>query len=298
MSTQERFAQLQAPMKLIASKLAALDGAHQAYTFATSNPEFVLITVDCYTSLIRMIPNISAQDFARMPQTQGFLRKFGFDRRVPTPEEMIQDPKWNRHCPAAREDLATRMTKAAANKQEPGKYPEDETIYFGTLVKNPQAYIIGALGHIIERQIVAAVPSQKEPWQKDDVLHAMNELVMLRKFHQQPSPLFEKFTKSHAEGGLSWITPAYLAEFNQQLANPQEILTPDGMMLSAFDYFGSDRIFLDGLVRLALASGCPNPNVAQGVLLNLVERGLLSWHKDASGKVYFERSQLHPDSRN
>lgn len=63
------------------------------------------------------------------------------------------------------------------------------------------------------------------------------------------------------------------------------------VVLNAFYFFSAELIDLDSLVRVMLASNCPNANVAQGVLNNMVSEGYIGWRRQ-EGKVCFYRTEL------
>ena len=63
-------------------------------------------------------------------------------------------------------------------------------------------------------------------------------------------------------------------------------LTPEEVLINAFEYFETDTLDLESLITVALAANCPSAEIAQGVLNQLVSKGMLSWRKD-NEKVLF-----------
>jgi hypothetical protein len=70
--------------------------------------------------------------------------------------------------------------------------------------------------------------------------------------------------------------------------NPKRF-TPQELLLNYFSYKQSECLSIQELVDIAISLGCPNADIAQGVLLNLVEAGELVWYKDETGQVIFCR---------
>ena len=69
--------------------------------------------------------------------------------------------------------------------------------------------------------------------------------------------------------------------------NPKK-LTPQELLLNYFTFKRSNCLTIEELVNMAIALGCPDANVAQGVLLNMVEAKQLTWYKEEdTGQVIF-----------
>jgi len=64
-----------------------------------------------------------------------------------------------------------------------------------------------------------------------------------------------------------------------QYLQPDKPLSPEEFLLGAFTFFKTDKIELDGLVKIALAGGCPNEDVAKGVVSNMIRDGILGFEK-------------------
>ncbi len=228
MTASERIELIREPFNLVASQIGNLPKAREAIDYALASPEFLLALFDGYTDIIKMIPGLTLPELSIMPSTRILLTKLGIERDLPTPEEMIRDTERERHCTRANRDLAKKMWRAEENRQTPGKYQSDRVIYFGTLVQTPEAFIVGAMGHAMERWVVASIRPRrrawttsseaKNRWAKDDVLHSFNELVMLQKLKGTDNPLFSFFIRKHHEGGLNWISPEHFADFSRGFA--------------------------------------------------------------------------------
>lgn len=200
----------------IASRLQGLENAGEAIHYARRNPNFVLITFNNYSSIMRMIPSLSKCELSLLPYTQQFLGKIGCGQEIPTPEQMIANPKWNIHCPSALDDLRTMMRRADNDNGHLLYSDKSQVIYFGETTRSPEAYIIGVAGHAIERLLSRAIPSQTTEWAKDDFLHACCELVMLSERCLGPNLLFTIFTKPIRERGLGWISAEEVSHFAQE----------------------------------------------------------------------------------
>lgn len=78
---------------------------------------------------------------------------------------------------------------------------------------------------------------------------------------------------------------------NKYMAETPERLSPEEFLLSAFDFFKTDRLDLGSLVRCAMAGTCPSAEIAEGVLARMTEAGILSWERDEKGIVWLSRAK-------
>jgi len=69
---------------------------------------------------------------------------------------------------------------------------------------------------------------------------------------------------------------------------PKKNISPEQVLLSAFEYFKTDRLDLESLKRIGKAGNSPSDKVTESVLNNLVDTGFLEWEKDEQGKVWFK----------
>lgn len=63
-------------------------------------------------------------------------------------------------------------------------------------------------------------------------------------------------------------------------------ITPEEVLLGAFEYFQTDTLSLESLINIALAANCSSPEIAQGVLHNLVQMDVLSWKKEENQVLF------------
>ncbi len=186
-----------------------LQNGQEAYDFAREHPEDVLETYRAYDQVLKMLAVLGYQERAIMPNTTKFLEKIGPIPLPPSLKHMMLYPFWTGYHGDAFQNLGLMMKRAEENPREsPGvSHPENRIIKFGTLVETPQAYIRAAGGHLIERTLFAALPTKwTHKWEKDDFLHAANELVLLWQLRTGDCPLYQFFTNPNDQGGLGWIS--------------------------------------------------------------------------------------------
>lgn len=68
----------------------------------------------------------------------------------------------------------------------------------------------------------------------------------------------------------------------------EKSVSPAQVLLSAFEFFKTDKLPLDGLLRVGTMANSPSDEVTQRVLNGLVQEGMLNWEKDKDGKVWFK----------
>lgn len=63
-------------------------------------------------------------------------------------------------------------------------------------------------------------------------------------------------------------------------------LTPQDIILSAFEYFHTDRLDLESLIRIGAVANSPSAEVTQGVIANLIGEGMLNYERDVDNRVW------------
>lgn len=65
-------------------------------------------------------------------------------------------------------------------------------------------------------------------------------------------------------------------------------LTPQEVMYYAFDYLNKAEIERAELLEFAVRMGCPSQEIAEAVLNNMYQEGMITFRK-VRGKIYFSR---------
>lgn len=85
------------------------------------------------------------------------------------------------------------------------------------------ALVVGTMGHLIERAFFRWALKQgiepKGKWEKDMLLKALGEILLLENAKENSLLLFPYFTKPNSEGGLGWLSRDAIAAFHTKLAN-------------------------------------------------------------------------------
>ena len=67
---------------------------------------------------------------------------------------------------------------------------------------------------------------------------------------------------------------------------------PYEAIFMAFEYFKEtkdlDELDLGSLINICMAANCPTPEMAQGVIANMVKDGILTFRKDNDDNVFFK----------
>ena len=74
---------------------------------------------------------------------------------------------------------------------------------------------------------------------------------------------------------------------------PKNNISPEQLLISAFEYFKTDKLDLESLRRIGKAGNSPSDEVTEGVLNQLVKQGVLEWEKDENGKVWFKIAKVN-----
>ena len=69
-----------------------------------------------------------------------------------------------------------------------------------------------------------------------------------------------------------------------------EHLTPEEVILEAFDKEERQELSLKTLIAYALRGNCPSADIAKRVIANMVQFGMLTFRKE-QGQVYFKKTQ-------
>lgn len=64
-------------------------------------------------------------------------------------------------------------------------------------------------------------------------------------------------------------------------------MSPYEIVLNAYVYFKATEMDQDSLIKVCIAAGCPNQNVARGILQQMEQRGLLTKKTTADGLVMY-----------
>lgn len=83
---------------------------------------------------------------------------------------------------------------------------------------------------------------------------------------------------------------------SKPLKEKRILLTPEQVILSAFDYLKRRRLTLQQLLRFAAQSNSPSDEITQGVLNKLLNQGKLTWSKE-KGIVWFSIVRKPSDTR-
>lgn len=73
-------------------------------------------------------------------------------------------------------------------------------------------------------------------------------------------------------------------------------LTPEQVILNAFDYLKRDRLSLQELLIIGAQSNSPSDKHTQNVLLGLVDQGRLTWSEE-NGTVWFSIVRKTSDTK-
>ncbi len=79
---------------------------------------------------------------------------------------------------------------------------------------------------------------------------------------------------------------------------PNNKINPEQVLLSAFEYFKTDKLDLESLRRIGKAGNSPSDEITEGVFNNLVKTGVLEWEKDEQGKVWFKLVKIDKSKLN
>ena len=85
-----------------------------------------------------------------------------------------------------------------------------------------EALVVGTMGHLIERTFFQWAKRHgiepKGGWEKDMFLQALGEILLLELTQEKVPVLYRFFVKPNNEGGLGWISPEQIKEFNRRLS--------------------------------------------------------------------------------
>ena len=101
---------------------------------------------------------------------------------------------------------------------------EDELYAIGTpsMDTTDEALVVGTMGHLIERTFFQWAKRHgiepKGGWEKDMFLQALGEILLLELTQEKVPVLYRFFVKPNNEGGLGWISPEQIKEFNRRLS--------------------------------------------------------------------------------
>ncbi|OGK38978.1 hypothetical protein A3F34_02155 [Candidatus Roizmanbacteria bacterium RIFCSPHIGHO2_12_FULL_44_10] len=115
---------------------------------------------------------------------------------------------------------ATRLMRLSHQSLTGGGLPDGvnapDTISTPLFPTSDHALVVGIASHIIERalftrlrKIAKDIADPDHVWRKDDILHALQDMVLLRHTRSidgidDESALFEVITAPHSKGGLGW----------------------------------------------------------------------------------------------
>lgn len=85
---------------------------------------------------------------------------------------------------------------------------------------------------------------------------------------------------------------------DDKMGSAQEVraITPEEVVLEAFEYFRTPTLDLPSLIRICIVNNCGNADVAQSLLSKMCDDKRLVWSK-SNGVVYFTRVGFAPGNR-
>ena len=90
----------------------------------------------------------------------------------------------------------------------------DRSIWSYRIINSDEGKIHATIGHYMSQALFNKIEGN---WEKDDLLAAMTDVIILNKLKQpdKPSPIFDLWRKPKADGGLGWISEKRLQAFEK-----------------------------------------------------------------------------------
>jgi hypothetical protein len=213
------------PIEWVSKRLAPLEQSGRVMTYVMEHrQEIESLIFDGFNELIDRFNRLDEEELERlallMERTSGLKTILG---GIPLPKlEEISSKEVVGGIKKARILMTWgQCLEAAMIPDAPGI--RRKAIFTPTMATSEKALAIGTTGHLIERAMFSHFERRgvSHRWQKDDVLHALEEVAMLMEAEfrdgvgSKPS-LLEIFTAPPSldeKGGLGWRRPEEVEEF-------------------------------------------------------------------------------------
>jgi hypothetical protein len=208
-------------------RLKLMKRASEAAEWARNNQETVMNIIHGYDELITWFNETEDNNPALeiMPVAKKLKETLG-GKKLPTSEQ-LHDFSGTRRFVEGLHTSVGPMVAGQTNKEKANRgtnlTPTEIKYAIGTTSMNipTEALVVGTIGHLYERTLMAWMTSEginpSGGHEKDDVLQALDQTLMLMHEEGTTSELFDYFIKPNSEGGLGWLNQKDLDKFHTDL---------------------------------------------------------------------------------